>query len=409
MAISKQEEKALFRFNIIFPLLDSSLPRGVRTSMVREIAGKEYKIPYSKKTTISPATVWNWYHTYLKEGTIDSLAPASRTDKGKRRRLSPETEEELLRRYRAAPHIPIKYLVEKAAEEGVFTSEDTMSMSAIYQFFSRKKKGIDKTQKDTRAYRAPTINDMWQSDALHGPKVILANGKRVTAKLFCCIDNKSRLICYAKWYEAETTECFLDCLWQACRLRGLPRLIYVDNGSSYRDNRLKLGCASLGINLSYARPYRPAGKGCVERWNRSVRQQFLSMLPREELSLDELNIRFEKWIDVYNHRIHSSLEGMSPIQCFLSELNAIRPAPDDLPKHFKRSDTRIVATDRTIRFLGKQLEVPIGYGGRKIEIRYFDHDPLHTCEGFFDGESIGMLSLVDKVANFQAHRKGVQS
>lgn len=163
MAISKQEEKALFRFNVIFPLLDSGLPKGIRTGMVREIAGKEYKIPYSKKTTISPATVWNWYHTYLKEGTIDSLAPASRNDKGKRRRLSPETQDELMRRHRADPRIPIKFLVEQAAEDGVFTSGDTMSMSAIYQFFSREKKKRDDTQKDTRAYRAPTINDMWQS------------------------------------------------------------------------------------------------------------------------------------------------------------------------------------------------------------------------------------------------------
>lgn len=409
MAISKQEEKALFRFNIIFPLLDSSLPNGVRASMIREIAGKEYRIPYSKKTTISPATIWNWYRTYIQEGTIDSLAPASRADKGRRRSLSVETQKELLRRRKENPHIPIKYLVEKAAEEGVFTSEDTMSMSAIYQLFSREKKGYEPTQSDRRAFRAPSINDQWQSDCLHGPKVLFPNGKQGTAKLFCCLDNKSRLICYAKWYPGETTESFLDCLWHAFRLRGLPKVIYVDNGSSYRDNRLKLGCAALGIKLSYARPYRPQGKGCVERWNRSVRQQFLSMLPREVLSLSELNIRFEKWIDVYNHRIHSSLEGMSPIQSYLSELKAIRTAPDDLPKHFRRADTRLVAADRTIRFLGKQLEVPIGYSGRKIEIRYFDHDPLHTCEGFFEGDSIGMLSLVDKVANYQAHRKGVRS
>jgi putative transposase len=263
MAISKQEEKALFRFNVIFPLLDSSLPNGVRAGMVREIAGKEYKIPYSKKRTISPATVWNWYYAYIKEGTIDSLAPSSRADKGVRRSLSPETQKELLKRRKENPHIPIKYLVEIAEEEGIFTSKDTMSMGAIYQLFSREKKGYDITQNDKRSYRAPSINDMWQSDAMHGPTVILQSGKKVTAKLFCCIDNKSRLICYAKWYPTETTESFLDCLWNAFKLRGLPRVVYTDNGSCFRDNRLKLGCASLGIKLSYARPYRPEGKGCV--------------------------------------------------------------------------------------------------------------------------------------------------
>jgi putative transposase len=228
MAISKQEEKALFRFNIIFPLLDAHLPRGVRGEKVKEICAKEYKIPYSVKTSISPATVWHWYRTYLEQGTIDSLAPSHRADKGSRRSISVETQQELLRRHQESPETPIKYLVEKAEKEGVFGPQERISMSAIYNMLSREKKGFEPSQADRRAYRAPSINDMWQSDALHGPKVQLADGKRVTAKLFCCLDNKSRLVCYAKWYPAETTEWFLDCLWNAFTLRGLPKVIYTD-------------------------------------------------------------------------------------------------------------------------------------------------------------------------------------
>jgi putative transposase len=263
VAISKQEEKALFRFNIIFPLIDANLTRGERSDSIRKICAKEYKIPNSTKKTISPATVWNWYHTYLKHGTIDSLAPAGRSDRGVRRSLSPDTQKELIRRYRENPKQSIKHLVKKAREEGVFTSEDTMGMSGIYQLLNKESKGFEPAQSDRRAYRAPAINDMWQSDALHGPKVVFPNGKRGTAKLFCCLDNKSRLICYAKWYSAENTECLLDCLWNAFRLRGLPKIIYTDNGSCYRDERLRLGCAALGVKISYSRPYRPEGKGAV--------------------------------------------------------------------------------------------------------------------------------------------------
>ena len=58
MAISRQEEKALFRFNIIFPLIDGTLEKGARSRIVREICGKEYTIPYSTKRTLCPATVW---------------------------------------------------------------------------------------------------------------------------------------------------------------------------------------------------------------------------------------------------------------------------------------------------------------------------------------------------------------
>lgn len=408
MAISKQEQKALFRFNIIFPLLDDKLPRGMRNSMIEKICSKEYKIPYSKKTTLSPGTVWNWYYTYQKEGTIDSLAPAGRKDKGKRRSISKETEKELIRRHKEHPDMPIKYLVERAQEDGVFSSEDSVSINTIYQILKQEKHGYNPSQQDRRAYRAPSINDMWQSDAMHlGAKVKLSSGKMVIPKLFVCLDNKSRLICYAKWYATETAESYLDCLWRAFKLRGLPRVLYVDNGSSFRDERLKLGCASICVAISYARPYKPQGKGAVERFNRRVRQQFISVLPSGVITLDELNVRFEQWVDSYNHRVHSSLDGKSPLQVYLSELKAIRTAPEDLPLHFRRSDTRLVAADRTIRFKGTHLEVPIGYSGRKIIVRYFDHDPVHTCEGFFEGTSLGMLKEVDRVANFQAHRKGV--
>lgn len=66
MAISKQEEKALFRFNIIFPMLDANLPRGERSRMVQQICEKEYRIPHSKKTGIGEATVWKWYGTHRR-------------------------------------------------------------------------------------------------------------------------------------------------------------------------------------------------------------------------------------------------------------------------------------------------------------------------------------------------------
>lgn len=408
MAISRQEEKALFRFNIIFPLIDGTLEKGARSRIVREICGKEYTIPYSTKRTLCPATVWKWYRDYTSSGTIDSLSPKGRSDKGRHRSISDETMTELIRRYQASNgEIPMKSVVEKAVRDGVLTSADTLCMSGIYSIFKKERNGFQPSQQDRRAYRAPSINQLWQSDCLHGPTVLLGDGTRATAKMFVCIDDRSRLVCFAAWYRAETAACYMDCLWSAFRLRGLPLRLYYDNGSSFRDERVRYGCASLGVQVVYARPYRPQGKGVVERFNRTVRQQFLSMLPSETITLGELNARFEKWIDIYNRRPHSGLgDGMSPLQCYLGELKAVRPAPEDLPLHFRRSDTRLVASDRTIRFMSSQLEVPLGYAGRKIEIRYFDHDPAGTCEGFFEGRSLGMLKPVDKHANYLAHRNG---
>ena len=406
MAISRAEEKALFRFNIIFPLTDNTLPKGARSRMIKNICDKEYTIPYSKKKHISTGTVYSWYNTYRKEGTIDSLAPKGRSDKGKNRKLTPEALEELLKRYRdKEDYVPTNVMVENAQKDGVFTSADTVGMGRLYQIFrDEANNSRNPHEKDRRAFRAPEINDQWQSDAMHGRPCLLNDGTTITPRMFACIDNRSRLICYSAWYRAETADCYMDCLWNAFQIRGLPRTCFFDNGSSFRDERLKLGCASLGVQLIYARPYSPASKGCIERFNRTVRQQFLSRLPSEPITLDELNTRYQKWVEEYNRRPHSSLDGKSPLQCYLSEVKAIRQAPENLPLYFRAREERIVRQDRSVSYDNVRYQVPIGYSGKKIELRFFESNPENTMEGFFNNKSIGMLRKVDRERNYEIRR-----
>ena len=120
-------------------------------------------------------------------------------------------------------------------------------------------------------------NDLWQSDCMHGPQV-LHEGKMRKTYLFALIDDHSRLIPHGQFYLAENLDNYLNCLWTALQKRGLPRKLYVDNGPSFRAHRLQLGCASLEIGLTFARPYRPQGKGKIERFFRTVRSQFLPEL-----------------------------------------------------------------------------------------------------------------------------------
>ena len=111
-----------------------------------------------------------------------------------------------------------------------------------------------------RKFEVQMPNDLWQSDCMHGPKVLHDDRLRKTY-LFAIIDDHSRLITHGQFYLAENLDNYLDCLWTAMRKRGLPRKIYVDNGPSFKAHRLQLGCVSLEINLSFAKPYRPQGEG----------------------------------------------------------------------------------------------------------------------------------------------------
>lgn len=396
MALSKQEEKAMFRLSIIFPLLDERLEWGERSRMVNEICAREYAIPHSKKKTICAATVWKWYHDYTEIRTIDALAPSERSDKGRKRKLSEETQKGLLSLRLRYPEATGVQLVRKAEQAGVFAPGEQICMSAIYRLFQDQRKGMDPHQEDRRRFSTSTINDCWQADCLHGPKVYDGTGRLVTAKLFLIIDDFSRLFPYGRFYEHETTDAFLDCLWEAFRRRGLPRRVYVDNGSSFRDDRLRLGCMALEVKLSFTKPYSAASKGKIERANRTVRMQFLSELPNEPLSLGALNIRWEQYMDRYNRQPHSALDGKSPLEVYLSQLKAVRQAPQDLPLYFRKRTTRLVSKARTVSLDKVLLQVPLGYAGKKIELRYFDVD---SVEGFFDGKSLGRLPRVDLFAN----------
>lgn len=171
--------------------MDSALTDQERAEMVRRICEKEHVIPYSRRTRIEKSTVMNWYRTYKKEGTIDSLAPKGRNDKGVLRSMSEETLKRFLKFSNNNEGIPVTVLVERAYAEGIFAPGERPSMACSYNLLRKERGGYQPGQADRRAYRAPLINDMWQSDCMHGPKVVLADGRIVTAKLFICIGSRA--------------------------------------------------------------------------------------------------------------------------------------------------------------------------------------------------------------------------
>ena len=404
------EQKALFRFQVIHPLLDERLGKGELTRKVAEASEREYAIPGSRKTTISESTIWAWYKNYLKTRNIASLVPKSRNDKGRRRKITGETADKLLQLRLENPDIPLTALVKKAEKQGIFTAADTITMSGIYSFFKEHELELDpKSGKDMRRFEAEGVMDLWHSDCMHGPKV-LYNDKRVTAKLFCLIDDASRVIVAGRFYPSETAESFLDVLWTGFQNRGLPKKILVDNGSCFRDHRLALGCAALEVSLCFCRPYHPQGKSKIERFWLTVRMQFLSVLENpDKMTLEQLNVLWARYVDEYNNRPHSALKDprtgrqLSPLERYKQDMRSYRYAPKQMPRYFRYSEKRLVSQARTISFNNKYYQVPIGHAGKKLEIRFFSKDG--EIEAFEGEKSLGVLSEVDLHANCRGRRR----
>lgn len=408
--MTTREQKALFRFQVIHPLLDERLGRGELTRLVKEASEREYTIPGSRKTTISETTIWSWYKTYIRERNIASLVPKARSDKGKRRKITGETADRLLQLRLEHPDIPLTALVKRAERLGIFTSSDTITMSGIYAFFRAHGQMLDpKESKDLRRFEAEGVLDLLHGDVMHGPKV-LHDGRRVTAKLICLLDDASRILVAGQFYPSETAESFLDVLWNGFQNRGLPKKVMVDNGSCFRDQRLALGCAALEVNLVFSKPYRPQGSGKIERFWLTVRMQFLSVLEiGKDMTLEQLNIHWASYVEQYNNRPHSALKDpdtgktLSPLERYKMDMRSYRYAPAHMPKYFRYSETRLVSAARTISFNNRYYQVPPGYAGKRIEIRYFRKDG--KVEAFFDGKSMGYINQVDLHANSRGLRR----
>ena len=113
---------------------------------------------------------------------------------------------------------------------------------------------------------------------------------------------------------------------QALLGRGVPIKLVVDNGAAYRANTLQGVCARLGIHLIFCRPYAPEGKGKLERWHRTCRDQFLTEIDERHItSLADLNARLWAWLEqIYHQSGHAGLDGMTPLARYQRALPRIR-------------------------------------------------------------------------------------
>ncbi|MEW8508962.1 MAG: DDE-type integrase/transposase/recombinase [Candidatus Thiodiazotropha sp.] len=398
----KKEKIAVFRFGVIFPLVEKDLHQywGEKGRILRELVGKEWEIPFSKRNYISKATILNWVKQYEDGGRkIEALFPESRGDRGRMRSISDEQIDALMALRKKNPKLSTPRLVEIAQKDGIFPTGEEVSMASIYRLLKIRNAKRRKTTEDMRKFEVQVSNDLWQSDCMHGPK-ILHEGKVSKTYLFAIIDDHSRLITHGQFYLAETLDNYLDCLWTALRKRGIPRKLYVDNGPSFRAHRLQLGCAALEIGLKYARPYRPQGKGKIERFFRTVRMQFLPEL-HEDIGLKKLNELFSLYLEqVYHQRIHGSV-GQTPMERYLKDVKVLRKAPENLPEYYRKQETRKVNNDRTVQLFGKMYEAPSGLVGMKVILRF---EELDRIEVFVDDSSKGFLRELNQEVNSRVGR-----
>ncbi len=392
---------AVFRYSVIQDFISGiRLNHGERERLLREKCTRKWLIPHSYKTSISRSAIQRWISIYeASGGQLKSLYPKDRNDKGATRVLDGENCLMLTQLRKEMPDATVAFIMKTIKQRELALNH--LSQSTVYRFFHQQdlmKK--NKSPEDRRKFEAEHPNDMWQSDVMHGPYLEI-DGKQRKSYLIAFIDDHSRMIVYGRFYPSENTSSFMHALEQAFLRRGLPRKLYVDNGSAFRSKQLMHTMASLAIALIHSRPYKPQGRGKIERFFKSVRSQFLPGFA--DGTIEEINVAFEAWLaHEYNDRRHSAT-GKKPLERFTDGIECIRSTPENIKDHFRKTVRRRVNKDRTIILDKRLYQGPVALIGKQVEL-LFHEDEYDRVELKYQNKSFGFINQVDLNVNCRVKR-----
>jgi len=405
---------ALFRYSVLGTLVSrAELQRGELKATLQELAARHYDIPGSRNSLLSEKTIEAWYYAW-RRGGIEALTPKARSDRGQSK-ITPEVQAAILAAKRENPRRSIR-TIRRLLERRGTVAKGELSRSAIHCLLQAhglsRPSGSASEPEERRAYVAEYAGDIWYGDVMHGPRVPMGGGLR-KAYLVSLMDDASRLITHSAFCSGETALDIEAVLKQAVLKRGLPVKLVIDNGPAYRAKTLQGICARLDIHLVYCRPYAPEGKGKLERWHRTFRDQFLSELDTSRLrDLSDLNARLWAWLEtVYHCTPHSGLDQQTPLQRYQQDLPRMRTLgtlAGRLDELFYHRAERKVRKDGTVSYQGGRFEVPYELSGKRVMLVVDPHARKVLGVEDADGQSLGAATLLDAVANVNRQRRKPQ-
>jgi putative transposase len=378
-----RQEVGLFRYALIRDAADLSLSKAERGRLIGVIAGREHVGPGGQILRVGATTLRRWIRAY-RDGGFEALVPVPRVVEPrsatemlelafavKRERMDRTAAQvrEIMLASAAGQRVPgLRTLQTHLARQGLNVRGDGRSSGKVYGRFE-----------------ASVRNELWTGDGLHGPK--LAHSAR-RAVLLAFIDDHSRLLVGWRWGTGEDVFGLEAALRPALMSRGVPDEILVDRGSAFVSSQLLRACAVLGVRLIHASPRAATTKGKIERFFRTVRDQFLVEID-DGVELASLNRLFSAWLEVvYHRRVHSETE-MTPSERFDAAGVAQLPTPALLREAFLWSAERTVTKTATVSLHANSYEVDAALAGRKIEL-VFDPFDLTRIEVRYQHRPFGL-------------------
>ncbi len=163
-------------------------------------------------------------------------------------------------------------------------------------------------QRPERLHVPDKINHCWSMDFMHDQ---LGDGRTIRA--LNVIDDFNREALCIEIDFSLPAERVIRVLEQVIEWRGAPQVIRCDNGPEYVSGALQRWASARGICVAYIQPGKPQQNAYIERYNRTVRYEWMSQYVFDDLASAQ-QIATE-WMWTYNHRRpNMALGGITPKQ-----------------------------------------------------------------------------------------------
>jgi putative transposase len=224
----------------------SQVERGWRA---RELAGRVHDGPGGRRVTVSYPALGRWRRLY-ESGGFDALVPSPRQP-------APRTPDEVLalaevlkREKPGRTAAQVRRVLQVST--GWAPSERTLQRLFERLELSAPVPGPGEEDRAFARFECTRPNEMQTGDTLHGPVI---GGRK--SYLFAFIDDHSRAVMGSRWAHHDDVVRMAAAFRPALQARGVPKSVYLDNGSAFVDAWLLRGCAVLGIKLIHSRPGKP--------------------------------------------------------------------------------------------------------------------------------------------------------
>jgi transposase InsO family protein len=273
----------------------------------------------AQKFGVSRQSVYTWMQRYQHE-SLEGLAERSSRPKTSPAQIDARVEARILELRRQHPSWGSVHLRWKLEREGV---TPLPSESSVYRALKRsgliEEKSRRKKLPHAKSWERGRPMELWQMDIVGG--VLLEDGTK--CEILTGIDDHSRFMVCAGIMTRSISRQVCGHLGAALEKHGVPEEILTDNGKVFT-NRYGLTptevlfdkiCRENGINHLLTPPFTPTTTGKIERFHRTLRQEFLRM--RVFPSLEAAQRELDEWITIYNtERPHQSLKMATPATHF---------------------------------------------------------------------------------------------